>query len=168
MTYPHGSLFTLECLKERVHQRIRALAGRTRRNLSTLAVQSTRSGGQMASQASETLTIGQSLLKDLQAAELVRRLVVDLDRGLAAQPEFIKDVMLRDGDHLRIPEMPQDVTAIGEAQNTTSHLYSPSLTRDDYLSTSAGGPTRSTSASCGPVAVSMPAAAAGGSGRAAI
>ena len=87
----------------------------------------------MASQAAETLNIGQSLLKDLQAAEPVGRLVIDLDTVLAAQPDRVGDLVLRDGDHLRIPKMPQEVTVIGEVQNATSHLYMPSLTRDDYL-----------------------------------
>ncbi len=95
----------------------------------------------MASQAAETLNIGQSLLKDLQAAEPVGRLVIDLDTVLAAQPDRVGDLVLRDGDHLRIPKMPQEVTVIGEVQNATSHLYMPDLTRDDYLSMS-GGVTR--------------------------
>ena len=54
---------------------------------------------------------------------------------------MVGDLVLRDGDHLRIPKMPQEVTVIGEVQNATSHLFMPDLTRDDYLSMS-GGVTR--------------------------
>jgi protein involved in polysaccharide export with SLBB domain len=141
MAYPQGSMFTREYLKERERQQIRVLTDRMRQDLSSLALQSAQSGAQMATQASETLNIGQSLLKDLQAAEPVGRLVIDLDTVLAAQPDRVSDLVLRDGDHLRIPKMPQEVTVIGEVQNATSHLYMPNLTRDDYLSMS-GGVTR--------------------------
>ncbi|MBK6348594.1 MAG: SLBB domain-containing protein [Proteobacteria bacterium] len=141
MAYPQGSLFTREYLKEREREQIRVLTDRMRQDLSSLALQSAQSGAQMATQASETLNIGQSLLKDLQAAEPVGRLVIDLDTVLAAQPDRVSDLVLRDGDHLRIPKMPQEVTVIGEVQNATSHLYMPNLTRDDYLSMS-GGVTR--------------------------
>ena len=80
MAYPQGSVFTREYLKEREREQIRVLTDRMRQDLSSLALQSAQSGGQMASQAAETLNIGQSLLKDLQAAEPVGRLVIDLDR----------------------------------------------------------------------------------------
>ena len=78
-------------------------------------------------------TSGSPCSTDLQAAEPVGRLVIDLDRVLAAQPGLVGDLVLRDGDRLRIPKMPQEVTVIGEVQNSTSHLFIPSLTRDDYL-----------------------------------
>jgi polysaccharide biosynthesis/export protein len=39
---------------------------------------------------------------------------------------------------VRIPKMPQEVTVMGEVQNSTSHLFMPSLTRDDYLDMSGG------------------------------
>ena len=138
MAYPQGSLFTREYLKERERQQIMVLTDRMRQDLSTLALQGAQAGGQAAAQASETLSIGQSLLKDLQAAEPVGRLVIDLDRVLASQPNVVGDLVLRDGDRLRIPKMPQEVTVIGEVQNATSHLYDPSLTRDDYLKMSGG------------------------------
>jgi hypothetical protein len=81
------------------------------------------------------------LLKGLQAAEPVGRLVIDLDRALSAQPNVVCDLLLRNGDRLRIPNAPQEVTVIGEVQNSTSHLYIRSLTRDDYLRM-IGGLTR--------------------------
>ena len=141
MAYPQGSMFTREYLKEREREQIRMLTDRMRQDLSSLALQSAQSGAQMATQASETLNIGQSLLRDLQMAEPVGRLVIDLEKVLAAQPDLISDLVLRDGDHLRIPKMPQEVTVLGEVQNATSHLFIPSLTRDDYLRMS-GGATR--------------------------
>src|SRR3569833_2887348 len=48
---------------------------------------------------------------------------------------------MRDGDELRVPRFQQQVTVIGEVQSTTSHLYNPDLSRDDYIALS-GGTTR--------------------------
>jgi protein involved in polysaccharide export with SLBB domain len=58
-----------------------------------------------------------------------------------ASTDAADDILLRDGDTLRVPRRPQEVTVIGEVQNATSHLYDPSLSRDDYLRLS-GGPTQ--------------------------
>jgi hypothetical protein len=60
---------------------------------------------------------------------------------LAPEPGSSGDLMLRNGDRLRVPKQMQEVTVIGEIQSATSHLYDPSLSRDDYLRMS-GGPTQ--------------------------
>jgi polysaccharide export outer membrane protein len=52
-----------------------------------------------------------------------------------------KDILLRDGDVLSIPKRRQEVSVIGEVQNSTSHLYVENMTRDDYIRLS-GGTTR--------------------------
>ncbi len=139
--YAKGSLFTRDYLKERERQQIRVLTDRMRQDLGALALQASQASGPAASQASETLAVGQSLLRDLQNAEPVGRLVIDLDRVLAAAPASSDDLVLRGGDRLRVPQRPQEVTVIGEVQNATSHLFNPSLSRDDYLRLS-GGPTK--------------------------
>jgi len=138
IAYCHGSLFTRETLKERERQQIKTLADRMRQDLSSLALQSAQGGGPGAAQASETLAVGQTLLADLQAAEPVGRLVIDLNRVLKAEPGSADDLILRGGDRLRIPKRSQEVTVIGEVQNSTSHLFDPALSRDDYLRMSGG------------------------------
>ena len=138
LAFAQGSLFTRDTLKERERQQVKILTDRMRQDLGALALQATQTGGQAASQAAETLAIGQSLLDELQAAEPVGRLVIDLDRVLAAAPGSSNDVILKAGDRLRIPRQAQEVTVIGEVQNATSHLYDPELARDDYLSMSGG------------------------------
>ncbi|HET8690891.1 MAG TPA: SLBB domain-containing protein, partial [Steroidobacteraceae bacterium] len=140
LAFPGGSIFTREILKERERQQIEMLAERLKQDLAALALQGAQSGATGASQASNTLAIGQSLLADLRSAEPVGRLVIDLDRVLAST-DAADDILLRDGDTLRVPRRPQEVTVIGEVQNATSHLYDPSLSRDDYLRLS-GGPTQ--------------------------
>jgi protein involved in polysaccharide export with SLBB domain len=48
---------------------------------------------------------------------------------------------LRNGDQLIVPRYQQEVTVIGEVQNSTSHLFNATFGRDDYIARS-GGTTR--------------------------
>jgi len=138
LAFPHGSVFTRETLKERERRQIEILADRLKQDLGTLALQAAQASGDGARQASETLAIGQSLLADLRNAVPVGRLVIDLDRILTAESGSAVDVILKDGDILRVPQTAQEVTVIGEVQNSTSHLYDPALDRDGYLRLSGG------------------------------
>jgi protein involved in polysaccharide export with SLBB domain len=67
--------------------------------------------------------------------------VIDLKTAIAANAGAPEEVLVRDGDELVIPKKNQEITVIGEVQNTTSHLYDPELSRDDYIGLS-GGTTR--------------------------
>ena len=138
LAFPQGSVFTRETLKEREKRQMEILADRLKQDLGTLALQGAQASGPGAQQASETLVIGQSLLADLRNTEPVGRLVIDLDRILAAESGSSVDVILKDGDVLRVPKTAQEVTVIGEVQNSTSHLYDPSLDRDGYIRLSGG------------------------------
>jgi len=140
LAFAKGSVFTRETLRGRERQQIDLLADRLQLDLSALALQGAQGGGAGAGQATQALAIGQSLLADLRASQPVGRLVIDLDRILAGSDDE-GDVLLRDGDTLRVPRQPQEVTVIGEVQNATSHLFDPSLARDDYMRLS-GGPTQ--------------------------
>jgi protein involved in polysaccharide export with SLBB domain len=138
LAFPRGSVFTRESLKERERRQVEILVDRLKQDLGTLALQATQTSGGSAQQASETLAIGQSLLTDLRNAEPVGRLVIDLDRIMADEPGSVADVILKDGDVLRVPQMAQEVTVIGEVQSATSHLYNPGLGRDEYIRLSGG------------------------------
>jgi polysaccharide export outer membrane protein len=85
--------------------------------------------------------MGTSLLAQLKAAKPVGRLVIDLPRALKDPVGSPADVVLRGGDELIVPKFQQQVTVIGEVQNSTSHLYTPGTTRDGYIAMS-GGTTR--------------------------
>lgn len=141
LAYAKASVFTRESLQERERQQLEALTERMRQDLGTSALRAAQASGEAASQAADTLAVGQALLADLQRARPVGRLVIDLERALAAAPGATDDLSLRGGDRLRVPKQPQEVTVLGEVPNATSHLYRPGLTRDDYLRLS-GGPTR--------------------------
>jgi polysaccharide export outer membrane protein len=138
LAFPRGSVFTRVSLQERERLQIERLADRFKRDLGSLALQGAQGSGAGAQQASETLSIGQSLLADLRNTQPVGRLVIDLDRILAAAPGSPTDVILNDRDVLRVPKTAQEVTVIGEVQNSTSHLYDPSLDRDGYIRLSGG------------------------------
>jgi polysaccharide export outer membrane protein len=139
LAYPEGSVFTRETLKEREARQLEELANRLQGDLSSLALQATQtvnsSGGQSAAQA---VAVGRSLLESLREIEPVGRLVIDLDRVLAAKPGSYDDIVLKDGDKLFVPQRMQEVTVLGEVQSGTSHLWNPSLKRDDYVRMSGG------------------------------
>jgi protein involved in polysaccharide export with SLBB domain len=88
----------------------------------------------------ETLSTGRVLLEQLRATDAVGRLVIDLEALAARAPteELVDDIELRDGDRLLVPTQPQVVTVIGEVQQSTSHLFQPGLSRDDYIEMSGG------------------------------
>jgi protein involved in polysaccharide export with SLBB domain len=138
LAFPQGSVFTRKSLKERERRQVEILVDRLKQDLGTLALQATQATTGAPQQASETLAIGQSLLADLRNAEPVGRLVIDLDRIMAEDAASAVDVILKDGDVLRVPQTAQEVTVIGEVQSATSHLYDPAFARDDYIRMSGG------------------------------
>ncbi len=141
--FAEGSVFGREELKKREQEQMDMLASRMQRDLAVLALQ-----GAVASQAGAqaggpaALSVGQSLLSQLRGAKAVGRLVIDLPKALGAAPGSTADVILRNGDELTVPRFQQEVTVIGEVQNSTSHLFSPDLGRDDYISLSGGTTSR--------------------------
>jgi polysaccharide biosynthesis/export protein len=135
LAFPSGAVFTRRDLQEREQQQIDRLADRLQGDLASAALQGSQANQAGAGQA---LAVGQSLLTQLKSAKAVGRLVIDLDRIIASAPGSPSDVVLRNGDELVIPRVKQEVTVIGEVQNTTSHLFRASLTRDDYISLSGG------------------------------
>jgi polysaccharide export outer membrane protein len=137
--FPEGSVFTRESLRKREQEQMDMLADRVQRDLSILALQSaatTTAGG-----GAGALSVGQALLGQLRTSRAVGRLVIDLPRLMREPSNSPDDVIMRSGDQLIVPRTQQQVTVIGEVQNSTSLLYSPRLTRDDYISMS-GGTTR--------------------------
>lgn len=126
-------------LREKEAEQLQLLAQRLQSDLASLALQSAAAN---QGQAGQALVVGQSLLSQLQSAEPVGRLVIDLaPRGRASSGGFAGDIVLRDGDELVVPRQRQEVTVLGEVQSATSHFYRPEYERDDYISLS-GGVTR--------------------------
>ncbi|HEY0941073.1 MAG TPA: SLBB domain-containing protein [Steroidobacter sp.] len=135
LAFSEGAVFTREELKERERKQIETLAKRMESDLAQLSLMSAQETGKDASQA---LSVGQSLLANLRESKPVGRLVIDLNRAMVARPGSEQDVLLRHGDRLLVPRLTQEVTVIGEVQSATSHLYRRDLSRDDYIAMSGG------------------------------
>lgn len=136
--FPEGSVFTRDELKQNEQKQLDTFAQRLQNDLVVLALQGAAAN---QTQAGTALNVGQTLLSQVRASKAVGRLVIDLPRTMRSPPGSAYDVILRDGDRLIVPRFQQEVTVIGEVQNTTSHLYRPELSRDDYIAQS-GGATR--------------------------
>jgi protein involved in polysaccharide export with SLBB domain len=136
LAFPGGSVFTRVHLREREQQQIVSLTDRLEADLASLALQSAQSGG--SGQGAQALAVGQQLLSQLQTAQPVGRLVINLPAIMRTQNGGGLDVVLRDGDRLLVPRLSQEVTVIGEVQNATSHFHRAGVDRDDYIDLSGG------------------------------
>jgi polysaccharide biosynthesis/export protein len=136
--FPDGAVFTRKELREREQKQLDMLAAHMQNDIAFVALEGASAN---QAQAGTSLQVGQSLLTQLRATKAVGRLVINLQATLRSPMGAVTDVILRDGDELLIPKYQQEVTVIGEVQTVTSHLYRPSLARDDYISMS-GGVTR--------------------------
>jgi polysaccharide biosynthesis/export protein len=130
-----GAIFTREELKERERKQLELLANRMQSDLAQLSLQAAQETGRDPGQA---LAVGQSILVNLRETQAVGRLVIDLDRSMAASPASEQDIVLKNGDMLLVPRVTQEVTVLGQVQSATSHLYRAELARDDYINMSGG------------------------------
>lgn len=135
LAFVPGTVFTRTELKERERKQLETLASRMQSDVAQFSLQTAQETGKDAGQA---LAVGQSLLADLRNAKPVGRLVINLNESAKAKPGSEQDIILKDGDRLVVPRITQEVTVIGEVQSTTSHLYNPSLSRNDYIQMSGG------------------------------
>jgi protein involved in polysaccharide export with SLBB domain len=133
--FPDGTVFTRESLKQREAEQIQVLANRLQSDVTSLALESAR---QPNAQSQQAYSVGQSLLEQLRATKPTGRLVIDLAKVLASPGDSNYDIALHDGDKLLVPDLRQEVTVLGEVQFPTSHLYSPSMGRNKYISLSGG------------------------------
>jgi len=137
--FPQGSVFTRDSLRRREQEQLDVLADQMQRSVTSFAL----GGAVVAGQTGGTATLGlaQSLLGQLRQSRAVGRMVIDLPRLMHEPTGSTEDVVLRAGDQLIVPRFEQQVTIIGEVHNTTSLLYNPRLSRDDYIA-QGGGLTR--------------------------
>ena len=136
LAFPQGSVFLRQELKAREQRQLQVLAERLQRELAALSLQQAQSD--TAAGTSQAMAAGHALLTDLQHTEAVGRLVIDLNEVLSAATSSASELAVRDGDHLYIPRITQEVTVIGEVQSPTSHLYRSDVTRDEYVGLSGG------------------------------
>lgn len=137
LAFAQGAVFTRRDLQEREQKQINELSARLKSDLATTAVSLSQSS-QGGAQSAQALTAAQGLLGQLETAKPVGRLVVDLPRVLTSGVGGEADVALRDGDTLLVPGARQEVTVLGEVQNSTSHLFRKGLDSQDYIRLSGG------------------------------
>jgi polysaccharide export outer membrane protein len=135
LAFAEGAVFTREELRERERKQLDTLATRMQSDIAQASLMTAQETGKDAASA---LSVGQSLLANLREATPVGRLVINLERSMAATAGSEQDLVLKDGDRLLVPRVTQEVTVIGEVQSTTSHLYKAELSRDDYIGMSGG------------------------------
>jgi protein involved in polysaccharide export with SLBB domain len=135
LAFVEGAVFTREELKVREKRQLDTLASRMESDVAQLSLMAAQETGRDAGQA---LTVGQQLLQSIRNAKPVGRLVIDLNRSMAANAGSEQDIVLKDGDSLIVPRIMQEVTVLGEVQSPTSHLFRQELGRDDYLAMSGG------------------------------
>ena len=137
--FPQGSVFSRESLRRREQAQLDMLAERMQRDITSFALSGAVVAGQQGGTA--TLALAQSLLSQLKGTRAVGRMVINLSTLMREPVGSTDDVVLRDADRLVVPRFEQQVTILGEVQNSTSLLYNPRLSRDDYIAQS-GGMTR--------------------------
>ncbi len=135
LAFARGTVFTRVSLKERERKQISELTNRLQTDLAQVSLMAAQEARGDAAQA---LAVGQQLLQNLSDAEPVGRLVIHLERTLAAAEGAPEDIILKDGDQLLVPRVTQEVTVIGEVQSPTSHLYAKNLRRTEYIDLSGG------------------------------
>lgn len=131
--FPAGAIFSRKSLREREKEQIERLRDRLKSDLAAVSLEQLQQGGDNAQQAVAT---ARGLVNALDAIEPTGNIVVDLPRLLAGDESA--DISLRNGDTLRIPQVPSSVSVIGEVNHASSHLYDATLTREDYIEMSGG------------------------------
>ncbi|ORJ58779.1 SLBB domain-containing protein [Geothermobacter hydrogeniphilus] len=125
-----GTVFSRADLRTKEAEELKKMRSRLKSDLASMTLEQARDDAKSA----EAITQAQQLLAELQAAQPVGRMVINLRDVLDGKQQ----VLLRDGDVLVIPRVPQEVTVLGEVQSGTSHLWRPDLSRDDYIDLSGG------------------------------
>ena len=132
LAHVEATVFTREGLRKREAKQLSELSHRLRVDIAARGLETANEGKQFGLQESETI------LQELEASEALGRLVIDLE---GIMDKSLDDIILKDGDHLVIPEYRQEVSVVGEVQHPSSHLFNRDLKIDDYIDLS-GGSTR--------------------------
>jgi polysaccharide biosynthesis/export protein len=142
LAFDDGAVFIREELKRREKEQLEALGNRLQTDLAALSLEalstsaSTNGGG--GANAAQGLAVGQQLIEQLRNTKPVGRLVIDVRQVIGGRVGGPGDVLLRNGDKLLIPKRTQEITILGEVQSPTSHIFTPGLTRNDYIAMSGG------------------------------
>jgi polysaccharide export outer membrane protein len=128
---PNAAIFTRESLKIQERKNLQKLAEDLRKQVASEGLRTSSGAGGLVDYDEV-----KKLLNDLTQVDAVGRLVIDLQSLLNGNA--MVNVVLEDGDVLYVPGQSQSINVIGEVYVPTSHLYSASLSFEDYISKSGG------------------------------
>ncbi|NLQ19076.1 sugar transporter [Marinomonas sp. M1K-6] len=131
--YPDGAVLSRERLKRQEAERLKYINAQLKQEISNMSLR--RQGSTSSTDPAQAIAI----VDQLDQAEPVGRLVIDLNRAMAGNQQA--NLMLEKGDKLFVPALNPVVSIVGEVQFTSHHTFDPALTVDDYI-LSAGGTKR--------------------------
>ncbi|KZN58210.1 hypothetical protein N473_05565 [Pseudoalteromonas luteoviolacea CPMOR-1] len=126
---PKAAIFTREAIKEQEKKQLERLSEDLRKDIASKSFQKS-----IGSNTSLTYEETNKLLKDLASVEALGRLVIDLPSILADQTIL----SLQDGDTLYVPGRQDSISIIGEVNYSSSHLFKPEVSVEDYINLSGG------------------------------
>lgn len=130
--YPKGAVFSRVKLRLQEEQRLKMLNMQLKQEIASLALRRQTSSASYASSPAEAMDVAD----ELASAQALGRMVLDLPEILTGNNKA--DLMLENGDKLYIPSLNKVISVMGEVQFASSHIYSDSMTVEDYIN-SAGG-----------------------------
>ena len=89
-----------------------------------------------AADATQARFAANAMISRLRNSESQGRLVINLEQMLFDSES--KNLLVKSGDVLTVPQIPYAVSVSGEVQYPSSHVYDKSLDLNDYLSRSGG------------------------------
>tara|TARA_B100000315_G_scaffold256772_1_gene303569 strand:- start:14272 stop:16941 length:2670 start_codon:yes stop_codon:yes gene_type:complete len=125
---PDAAIFTRESIRQQEQMQLAKLAEDLRRDIATKSFEKSVSSIRLSYDEMN------KLLLDLANIEAVGRLVIDLP--LIAENK--QNLVLQNGDTLYVPSQRDSISVIGEVNYTTSHLFKPGVSVDQYIDLSGG------------------------------
>ncbi len=133
VAFPQGTVFTRLELQQKEEALYKDLADRLESEMKTTLLERVDEAGR----PQEAAEIARSIVDLLRNAKSAGRLVLDLPR-IVEPDNSGYDITLMAGDTVFIPQRKDEVTVVGEVRKSTTHLYAPGKTVDDYLDMSGG------------------------------
>ncbi len=126
---PKAAIFTRKAIKKQEQAQLAKLSDELRREIASKSFQQSVGGG-----SSINYDEMNRLFNDLANVKAVGRLVIDLPDILQKEELLI----LQDGDALYVPGRQDSISIIGEVNYSSSHLYKPDVSIEQYLELSGG------------------------------
>ena len=125
-----GAIFTRESIKQKEREQLEILGDTIRRDQTARSM----------TKESEDFSVSSSEVEDIISALLdspvYGRLIIDVPRIVGGDKSA--DIILQDGDFLRVPKYTNAVTVVGEVRRSGSFVIQKSYSIEDYIQLAAG------------------------------